>query len=140
MTHDDVLALFEKRRTALERRDVAALAALYADHARLESPFAGVVTGAEAIAKASDAFLTAFPDATFDDEPPIIQGDRVAVAATVTGTHVGEMMGLPPSGRTIRFSLAVFLTVADGRIVEERRIYDFTGLLVQVGVLKAKPA
>jgi len=31
------------------------------------------------------------------------------------------------------------MTVADGFVVEERRIYDFTGVLVQVGVLKAKP-
>jgi hypothetical protein len=35
----------------------------------------------------------------------------------------------------------VFLyTVKDGQILHERRIYDFTGMLVQIGVLKAKPA
>jgi hypothetical protein len=32
------------------------------------------------------------------------------------------------------------ITVADGLIASERRIYDFTGLLVQLGVLRAKPA
>jgi predicted ester cyclase len=57
------------------------------------------------------------------------------------GTHVGTMMGIAPTGRSFRFRIAFMLTFnEDHRIVEERRIYDFTGLLVQVGVLKAKPA
>jgi len=35
--------------------------------------------------------------------------------------------------------MAVFLQLQDGRIIHERRMYDFTGLLVQIGVLRAKP-
>jgi hypothetical protein len=35
--------------------------------------------------------------------------------------------------------VALLLKIADGLVIDERRIYDFTGVLVQVGVLKAKP-
>ena len=49
-------------------------------------------------------------------------------------------MGLPPTGRAFRFLAAFVFILRDGRIVEERRVYDFTGLLIQIGVLKAKPA
>ena len=48
-------------------------------------------------------------------------------------------MGLAPTDKRFRFRLVYLIEVKDGQIVRERRIYDFTGLLVQVGVLKAKP-
>jgi predicted ester cyclase len=64
----------------------------------------------------------------------------VVIVAEAVGTHVGTIMGLEPSGRRFRFALTFVLEVEEGAIVRERRIYDFTGLLVQIGVLKAKPA
>jgi predicted ester cyclase len=55
------------------------------------------------------------------------------------GTHAGDFFGLPPTGRRVEVQMADVMTVADGLVLEERRIYDFTGMLIQVGVLKAKP-
>ncbi len=49
-------------------------------------------------------------------------------------------MGLSPTGKHFQFPLVLIFTFENGLIVHERRIYDFTGLLTQVGVLKAKPA
>ena len=140
MTRDDVLALLERRHDAMARRDMAAFGELYAAEAHLESPLGGAATGPAAIRKATEVFHSAFPDASLIEEPPIIDGLRVAIVAEVAGTHVGTIMGLPPSGRTFRFALTFVLDVEAGAIVRERRIYDFTGLLVQIGVLKAKPA
>jgi predicted ester cyclase len=48
-------------------------------------------------------------------------------------------MGMAPTHRKITFRCGFFYTVRDGRITHERRVYDFTGLLIQVGLLKAKP-
>jgi predicted ester cyclase len=72
-------------------------------------------------------------------EPPVIDGHRAAIVGEVAATQVGTFMGLPPTGKTIRFRLVFLLDVQDHHIVHDRRIYDFTGLLVQIGVLKAKP-
>ena len=140
MTRDDVLAVIAQRNEALARRDGGAMGALYAPGARLESPLAGSVAGREAVAGASEGFFAAFPDATITAEPPIVDGDRAMVVAEVTGSHSGTFMGLPPSGRAFRFTLVSVLVLRDRQIVHERRIYDFTGFLVQIGVLKAKPA
>jgi predicted ester cyclase len=140
MTRDDVLALLDRRRDALARRDMAAFAELYAANARLESPLAGAVTGRDNVATATAVFYTAFPDAVVTEEPPIIDGNRVVIVAEAVGTHVGTIMGLEPSGRSFRFALTFVLELGADAIVRERRIYDFTGLLVQIGVLKAKPA
>jgi len=46
---------------------------------------------------------------------------------------------MSPTHRRVIFRVALFHILRDGLIVRERRIYDFTGLLIQVGVLKAKP-
>ena len=69
----------------------------------------------------------------------MIDGDRVAQALSIEGTHIGEFMGVPPSGRPFRLTSVFGYELEAGQIIRERRIYDFTGLLVQIGLLKAKP-
>jgi steroid delta-isomerase-like uncharacterized protein len=140
MTRDDVVAVLERRVDVVVRRDWNAFSQLYADKARMESPLGGSVQGPEAITKATEAFFVAFPDAVIVTEPPIVDGNRAMMLAEYTGTHHGGMMGLPPSGRPFRIQVAQIFVVEDHRIVDDRRIYDFTGMLVQIGVLKAKPA
>ena len=140
MTHDEILALLDRRRMAIAYRDERGLAALYAETIWLESPLAGLAVGRDAAVKATWAFFEAFPDVTIDEETFAIDGDRVAIIAHVGGTHRGEIMGLPPSGRAFRLLSTFVFLLRDKRIVEERRIYDFTGMLIQIGVLKAKPA
>jgi hypothetical protein len=49
-------------------------------------------------------------------------------------------MGLPPTDKPFHLPVIILCTVNDEHIAHERRVYDFTGLLVQIGVLKAKPA
>jgi predicted ester cyclase len=53
---------------------------------------------------------------------------------------MGGLFGLAPTGKTFRLPVVLMYELRGRQIVRERRIYDFTGLLVQVGVLKAKPA
>jgi steroid delta-isomerase-like uncharacterized protein len=138
MTRDDILAVIRRRREALANRDMETLGALYADSVDLESPLVGSGRGREAVIVSFEVFLKAFPNAIFDEDEPIIDGDRVAIFTSVSGTDAGGILGLPPSGRSFRFPCAFLLTCRDGLIVRERRVYDFTGLLVQVGALKAK--
>lgn len=140
MTRDEILDLIERWQNAFERGDVATYANFYATTAEIHSPVAGTVVGPEGAAKALSAFVSAFPDLTSVPEEPIIDGDRVAWVSTVSGTNFGGFMGLPPSGKAFRFTIVFLLEIKDGLIVRDRRNYDFTGLLIQVGVLKAKPA
>ena len=138
MTRDEIAALFARRQEAYEDLDAAALAADYSDDVTIESP----VTGSHGKADAERnlrVVLDAFLDLKMRFGPPIIDGSSVALYATAEGTNMGGFMGLPPSGRPFKLATAFFYEVKDGQIVREQRIYDFTGLLVQIGVLKAKP-
>jgi len=139
MTRDEILALVQRRHAAWDARDAATLAATYADTGVVVSPSGGVLEGREEIERNYRLWFSAFTDMTYIDDDVIVEGDRVAQISRLAGTHAGEFFGLPPTGRHVEVQVAVFLKLADGLIREERRIYDFTGMLVQIGVLKAKP-
>ena len=83
------------------------------------------------------AFTMAFPDSQIVIESCIAEGDRVATRWTLTGTHRGEFMGIPPTGRSIKFEGIEFNRVLDKKIVEHRAIFDNIGLLQQVGAMPA---
>jgi steroid delta-isomerase-like uncharacterized protein len=137
---DTVATLVERWEDAQKRHDADAVAAFYAETAEIDSPIAGHVTGREGVIKSAEAFYSAFPDMVATFEAPIICADRVALVGSFSGRQVGTFMGLAPTGKAIRFTVVFLLDIHDGEIVRDRRVYDFTGVLVQVGVLKAKPA
>ena len=139
MTRDEMVELCREWQDAWVEHDLPALTRLYADEVELDSPMAGNVTGREAVTKASAGVFGALPDMDMTAEPPLIDGNRAAIAAEFAGTHVGSFMGLTLTDKPFRFQLVFLLDVKDGKIVRDRRIYDFTGLMVQLGVLKAKP-
>jgi steroid delta-isomerase-like uncharacterized protein len=140
MTRDEIIAFFARRQDAFARHDAAALAAAHAEDCVMESPWAGTVTGSEAIEQVYRHWFTAFPDVAYQGEELLIDGNRVAQIATFVGTDRGGFMGLPATGRPFRLPLVLVCTLNEHQIVHQRSIYDFTGMLVQIGMLKAKPA
>ena len=135
-----MLDFFKRRWEAYEDLDAAALAADYADNAVIESPSAGVLTGRDAAARTYRVIFSAFLDLTMTVDNLIIDGNSAASVLSLEGTHIGEFLGLAPTGKRFTLPAVFFYQFENGKIVRERRIYDFTGLLVQIGVLKAKPA
>ena len=106
----------------------------------IESPTAGVHTGPEAAERTFRVIFSAFLDLTTKVESLIIDGNSAVRVVSLEGTHIGEFLGLEPTGKRFIMPAVFFYQLENGKIVRERRIYDFTGLLVQIGVLKAKPA
>ncbi|HYT65658.1 MAG TPA: ester cyclase [Vicinamibacterales bacterium] len=139
MTRDEILALLGRRDAAWKARDPGALAATHTPDGVAVSPTGGVLEGRAEIERVYKLWLTAFPDVVFQPQDLVIEGDRVVQLARIVGTHAGEFFGLRPAGRHVDVEVVLLMTVRDGLVAEERRVYDFTGLLVQVGVLKAKP-
>jgi predicted ester cyclase len=82
------------------------------------------------------SWTTGFPDLEWIREDALIDGNRTAVAFRFAGTHAGPFLGLAPTNRRFEIRGVTLMTVRDGKIVYERRIYDFTSFLVQLGVIK----
>jgi predicted ester cyclase len=142
MTREDIADLLARRQDAFDRRDVEALSSMHAVDGIVETPLGGgTARGRQAI---EDVYRTAFhawaPTTTFLQEELLIDDDRAVSVQRISGTDSGGIMGMPPTGRPFVIVVAHILSFRDGAIATERRIYDFTGFLAQLGIIKVKPA
>jgi steroid delta-isomerase-like uncharacterized protein len=80
-------------------------------------------------------FRRAFPDSYFTVEDMVAEGDKVATRKTFHGTHGGEFMGIPPSGRGVSMGLIDIVRISDGRVVEHWSMGDTLGMMQQLGVI-----
>jgi hypothetical protein len=140
MTRDEIFAFFTRREAAWGRHDSHALAADHALDGVVVSPTGGVLEGRLEIERIYRVWFVAFPDMRFMTEDLLVDGDRAALLCRISGSHSGEFFGMAPTGRRIEVAAAFIYRLEHELIAHERRILDFTGLLVQVGVLRAKPS
>src|SRR5215469_500622 len=82
------------------------------------------------------AYRTAFPDLRMSVEDQIADGDRVVTRWTASGTHLGELNGIPATGRAAHVSGVFIHWIADGPITESWTMFDQMGLLLQLGVIR----
>lgn len=140
MTREQIQSLFEQRTDAWRRRDAAALAARHCEDGIVYSPMFGTVKGRQAIELSYQQLFSTFNDWDFQPRELLIDGDLAAQAFTVSATHSSEFLGLPGTGRRFQVQGVLLFRFNEHGIVEERRMYDFTALLVQLGILRAKSA
>ena len=76
----------------------------------------------------------AFPDLTFNLQDMVAEGDTVAIRWSATGTHEGQLMDLPPTGKQVRLDGMNFLRFEDGKIAEDWVLWDSLGLMQQLGM------
>jgi predicted ester cyclase len=82
-------------------------------------------------------FMTAFPDGQHVWESAEAVGDYVLLNGYFTGTHRAPFQGIPPTGKSVKFSATLIDKVIDGKLVEHRGDFDSAGLMQQLGVLPA---
>lgn len=81
------------------------------------------------------ACYAAFPDLQFIIEDMLAEGDKVVVRWTFQGTHQGELIGIPPTGKQVAYTGILFNRLADGKLVETWVSMDIIGMLRQLGVI-----
>ena len=140
MTRDDAVRLFAEHQADWNARDASALARRHAPDGIVVSPIFRTVQGFEEILGTYRSLFTIFPDWRYIGQEPMVDGNRLAQPFLVHGTHSAEFMGLPGSGRKVEIEGVRVFEMKDGLIAYERRYYDFTGFLIQLGVLRSKPA
>ena len=140
MTRDEIATLLVRHQEAFLRRDAEALTSHHAADGTFESPAHGTVTGRGPINDVYRYWFTAFPDAQFSWQPPLIDGDRAAVFWTFGGTARGPFFGIVGAGTRVDMKGAAEYTFGGGFIRSVRHFYDFSGVLLKTGVLKVKPS
>jgi steroid delta-isomerase-like uncharacterized protein len=89
----------------------------------------------DGVAYAFETTFAAFPDLQWEILELIAEGDRVAALVLIEGTHEGDYLGTPPSGKRVQVFSAEFARVQDGTFIEHRGILDELHLIVQIGVV-----
>ncbi|MEU3843317.1 ester cyclase [Streptomyces sp. NPDC028635] len=95
------------------------------------------VSGVQALKQVWRVLLPAFPDLRVEIEDVITQGDKTVYRNTVTGTHLGDYRGLPPTGRPVRYAEIFVVRQKAGRITEIRGVVDTLTQLRQLGAIEA---
>jgi predicted SnoaL-like aldol condensation-catalyzing enzyme len=83
------------------------------------------------------SFMKAFPDINLRADDLMGEGDKVACRFTVTGTHRGELNGIPPTNRRVTMTGITIIRVENGKFVERWSEADFLGLMRQLGAVPA---
>jgi steroid delta-isomerase-like uncharacterized protein len=107
------------------------LAADFINH----DPPVGVTADREGMRAAGALFRAACPDWHSEMDILVGEGDLVAERFTASGTHQGELLGVPPSGKTITMPGINIWRVREGRITERWGRLDELGLLRQLGLV-----
>jgi steroid delta-isomerase-like uncharacterized protein len=97
-------------------------------------PFPGQGPGLEGLKDVLRGMRAAFPDLYYSVEEQIAEGDKVLTRFEWTGTHQGEFLGVPATGRSVRVWGMVVDRLQAGRIKDTRIIMDAVGLMMQLGV------
>ena len=92
--------------------------------------FPGLEPNKTGLRQLFESFKAAFAGGKFEVDDLIAEGDKVFVRARMTGTHQGEFMGIPATGRTIDVGVADFIRFDNGLFVEHWGVMD-TGALMQ---------
>ncbi len=80
---------------------------------------------------------SALPYLKCEIEDIIVEGDKVAMRSRITGTHKGELAGIPPTGNRVSMNTIHIFRIAGGRIADNWDIADLLGLMQQIGAVPA---
>jgi steroid delta-isomerase-like uncharacterized protein len=85
-------------------------------------------------------YIAAFPDLRMQAQDVLTSGDKVVARTRGTGTHRGDFMGMPATGRSIDVELIDIMRFdRDGRVSEHWGVFDALGMMQQLGAIPAGP-
>ena len=105
----------------------------------IHTPLPIQATGAQLLKEVSARLHRAFPDLHITVEDLIEEGDKVVSRQSVAGTHQGEYMGIPPTGKSITYKEIFIVRFAGARIAQTWGIVDVFSQMQQLGVIPATP-
>ena len=95
----------------------------------------GLPTGPEGSKQLVTVYRNAFPDVHFTIDEQIAEGDKVVTRWTAHGTHKGELVGIPATGKSSTVTGINVDRVVNGKIAESWGIFDQFGMMQQLGVI-----
>jgi steroid delta-isomerase-like uncharacterized protein len=138
MAADESKAVLDKWLHAWNTHDAEAAVALVTDDYKRRDPSAPDIDGPDGQRAFLGQVFNAFPDIQVEELHRVAEGDLIAVHVIMTGSHQGELWGIPATGTTVRFEAQEMYRVRDGKVAEQFVLLDSLGLMQQLGVVPAQ--
>jgi steroid delta-isomerase-like uncharacterized protein len=86
-------------------------------------------------------YKAAFPDLQMEAQGVLVRGDKVVARARATGTHEGEFLGMPATGKRVDVQLIDIIRFGDDGLAREHwGVFDALGMLQQLGAIPEQPS
>lgn len=122
----------------INRKNLDATDELVTENLVEQMPFPGQGPGRDGLRYAIGMFLSAFPDSRWTLDEQVGEGEKVVSRFSWTGTHHGEFLGIPPTGKPVKVWGVVMDVIRDGMLSESRIIMDALGLMQQLGAIPVR--
>ena len=97
----------------------------------------GIPNNREGVKVLATMLRSAFPDLKATIEDTIAEGDKVVIRMTWSGTHKGEFMGIPATGKRVSIGVIDVIRIDGGKFVEHWGQMDSMGMMQQIGAIPA---
>ena len=98
----------------------------------------GDFSGLDALKEYFGVYFNAFSNIKVTVQDIIAEGDKVVSRVTYSGTHTGELQGIPASGKQFEMSGISIMRIANGEIAEEWEVFDLMGMMQQIGAIPSE--
>jgi predicted ester cyclase len=137
MSIEENKAIVRRYREAHNQNKLDALDAIVAQDVISHAALPGLPPGLAGGKMAHKIFLGSFSDLQTTTEDLIAEGDKVVERYLTRGTHTGDFMGTPPTGKKFEAETMVIYRLANGKIVETWGLNDVQAVMMQLGLMPA---
>jgi steroid delta-isomerase-like uncharacterized protein len=136
----DIVATTRQAYGLINAGDIDGFGALMADDFVEHEETRGLAPTKEGVMDLFRMYRAAFPDLRMDAEEVLVSGEKTLTRVRATGTHQGELMGMPPTGKSIDVKLIDIMRFNDvGMICEHWGLFDVFSMMQQLGAIPEGP-
>lgn len=132
---EDPKSLLRRLYDEVNAGNLAAMDELLADDLVEHEETPGLEPNKEGVKQFFAMFRSAFPDLHMEPHEMLADGDLVCARITTTGTHQGEFLGIPPTGKRIEVEAIDIVRMRDGQAVEHWGVTDTIAMMQQLGAI-----
>ncbi|MGI8944800.1 MAG: ester cyclase [Thermoleophilaceae bacterium] len=137
MSTSDNVAALERMAECVNTGNLAALDEVVDPDAVDHDPAPDQGPGPEGFKDFFASLRSAFPDLELEPVTVVADGDQVALAYTISGTHGGEFMGIAPTGQRMSARGVEIVKFRDAKLIERWGSSDVLGIMTQLGATVA---
>ena len=136
----DISATTRRAYDLINAGDIDGFGDLMADDFVEHEEMPGLAPTKEGVLDMFRRYRAAFPDMQMNAEEVLVSGDRTVTRGKATGTHQGELMGMPPSGKRIEVKFIDIMQFNDAGVVREHwGLMDMFSMMQQLGAIPEGP-